>query len=150
MSVTFKSFLSAVGHDFVSVFKWLGSSQGQATVTATETAAAAITTAVNPAAGAVLVGIEALINAALKQVVSIEAVSVAAAQQSGTGVQKASAVASAVAPQISSTLVSLGVANPTAAEVQNIAEIVATSLANIYNAFPAPVASVPQSVVPAA
>lgn len=148
--MTFKSLLSAVGHDFVTVFKWLGSSQGQTTIATAETAATAITTAINPVAGATLAGIEVLINAALKQVVSIEAVSVAAAQQSGTGAQKASAVASAVAPQVSSTLQTLGVASPTAAQVQQISLVVATALADIVNAFPAPVASVPTPAAPAA
>lgn len=137
--MSFKSFLSVVGHDAASVFKWLGSSQGQATITATEGAAAAVTTAINPAAGAALVGIESLVNLGLKQVISIETTSVAAAQQSGTGAQKAAAVAAAVAPQVSSILKTLGASSPTSTEVQSISTVVAGALATIANAFPAPV-----------
>jgi len=133
---TFKSFLSAVGNEAATVFKWLASPQGQTEVAVVETSAAAVTTAINPAAGAALVAIEGLINVALKQVISIEAVAAAAAQQSGTGAQKAAAAAVAVAPQISATLQSLGVKNPTSDQVQTIATVVSASIANIVNAFP--------------
>lgn len=146
---SFKSFLSAIGHDAVTVFKWLGSTQGQTEVQVVEGAAAAVTSAVNPAAGLALTGIEALINAGLKQVVSIETVSVEAGQQSGSGAQKASAVASAAAPQIQATLQALGVPNPTAAQIQSIGSVVATSLANIVNAFPPPATPAPAPAAPA-
>jgi hypothetical protein len=138
--MSFKSFLSAVGNDAKAVFTWLGSSKGQTTITAVEAAAAGVTTEINPVAGAALVGIENLINLALKQVVSAETVAAAAAQQSGTGAQKSAAVIEAVSPQVSSVLTSLGVKQPAATEVQSISQTVATALATIVNAFPAPTA----------
>lgn len=134
--MTFKNFLSEIGTKAKDVFAWLGSSQGQTEIAAAEGAATAITTAINPAAGAALTGIESLINNAFKQVVSTEALAAAAAAQSGTGAQKAVAVAAAVAPQVSSILQSLGVKAPAATQVQSISTVVASSLANIVNAFP--------------
>lgn len=136
----FKSFLSAVGKEFKTVFHWLASAQGQATIAGAETAATAITTAINPAAGAALAGIEALVNAALKQVVSAETVAAAAEAQSGTGAQKAAAVIDAVSPQVSAILQSLGVKQPAADQVQSISLTIASSLAAIMNAFPPPTA----------
>jgi hypothetical protein len=135
------SFLSAVGHEFKVVFSWLGSSKGQATIATVEGAAAAITTAVNPVAGAALVGIEALINAALKSVVNAESLAAAAGAQSGSGPQKAVAAAAAVAPQVQSVLVSLGVKEPTAAQVETITRVVTDALVTIFKAFPEPVAA---------
>lgn len=132
------SFLSAFGKDFKAVFAFLGSPKGQTEITAVETGATAIVSSINPAAGLALTGIEALINGALKQVVTAEAIAAAAEQQTGTGVQKAAAAAAGLAPQVSSVLVSLGVKAPEATQVQSIATVVATSLANIVNAFPAP------------
>lgn len=131
------SFLSALGKDFKAVFSYLGSTKGQATIATVEGASVAVTTAINPAAGAALAGIEALINTALKSVVTAEALAAAAEQQTGTGAQKAAAAASALAPEVSTVLVSLGVKAPTATQVQSISTVVATSLANIVNAFPA-------------
>jgi len=142
------SFLSAVGRDFKAVFSWLGSSKGQKTITAVEGTAAAITTAINPGAGEVLVGIEDLVNLGLKSVVNAETVAAAAAQQSGTGAQKAVAAAAAVAPQVQSILVNLGVTNPTASQVQAITLVVTNALTAIVNAFPTP-AAVPASTTAA-
>ncbi len=136
--MTFKSFLSAVGNDFKKVFSWLGSTQGQATIAGVETTATVIATAINPADGLAVSGIEALINAALKQIISVETVATAAGQQSGTGAQKAAAVISAITPQIAPLLESLGVANPTAAQIQAVAESVNTGLVGVLNAIPAP------------
>lgn len=136
--MSFKSFLSAVGHDFAKVFAWLGSTQGQATIAGVETTATAVATAINPADGLAVAGIEALINAALKQIISVETVATAAGQQSGTGTQKAAAVISAITPQIGPLLESLGVSNPTAAQIQAVAESVNAGLVGVLNAIPSP------------
>lgn len=136
MSVT--SFLSSFGKDFKAVFAWLGSKQGQTTIETVETSATAVVTAINPAAGLAMSGIEALINAAMQQIVSTEAIAAAAEQQNGTGVQKSAAVVAAVAPQVSSVLQSLGVKSPTATQVQSISQVVSDSLVSIVNAFPPP------------
>jgi hypothetical protein len=131
------SFLSTFGKDFKAVFSWLGSPKGQATIATVEGASVAITTAVNPDAGAALAGIEALVNAGLKQVVNSEALAAAAEQQTGTGAQKAAAAAVALAPQVEAVLVSLGVKAPAATQIQSISTVIASSMANIMNAFPA-------------
>lgn len=130
------SFLSTLGKDFKAVFAYLGSSKGQATIATVEGASVAITTAINPAAGAALAGIEALINGGLKQVISAEALAAAAEQQTGSGAQKAVAASVALAPQVAAVLQSLGVKEPAAAQVQSISTVIATSVANIVNAFP--------------
>lgn len=130
------SFLSTFGKDFKAVFAYLGSSRGQATIATVEGASVAITTAINPAAGAALAGIEALINGGLKQVISAEALAAAAEQQTGSGAQKAVAASVALAPQVAAVLQSLGVKEPAAAQVHSISTVIATSVANIVNAFP--------------
>jgi hypothetical protein len=137
---SFKSFLSAAGADFLHVFSWLGSSQGQATVAGVETAAVAVGTAINPAIGAAIGGVETLINAALKQILSMEASAAAVGAQSGTGVQKAAAVVASLTPQTSALLTTLGVAAPTATEAQALATAINNGLTAILNAIPPPAA----------
>ncbi len=139
--MSFKSFLSAAGHDFVSVFGWLGSAKGQATITGGEAITNAIVTGVNPAAGIALTGVEALVNAGLKQVLAMEASAAAVGAQSGTGTQKAAAVTAALAPQVGALLTSIGVASPTAEQVQSLSTAVASGIATILNAIPAPTAA---------
>lgn len=148
--MSFISFLKSVGKDFTSVFSWLGSAKGQATVAGVETAATGITAIVNPGAAAGLTGIEMLINAGIKSVVSIESLAAAAGQQSGTGAQKLAAVVSAVSPQTSSFLESIGVSNPTAAQVQQTTTAIANGIVAILNALPAPVATAPTTATKAA
>lgn len=135
---SFKSFLSAVGSDFLNVFKWLGSSQGQATVTGVETVATTVATAINPAVGVAISGVEAIINSALKQILSMEASAAAVGAQSGTGAQKASAVIASLTPQTEALLQSMNVPNATAAEVQTLATAISNGLTGILNAIPAP------------
>jgi hypothetical protein len=130
------SFLSALGKDFKAVFSWIGSAKGQATIATVEGASTAVVSVINPAAGVAMGAVEDLINAALKQVVSVESLSAAAEAQSGTGTQKLAAVVSVVAPQVSATLQTLGVKEPAASEVQSISTVVANSLVSILNAFP--------------
>ncbi len=139
--MSFKSVLSAIGHDAGNVFKWLGSAQGQATITGVETAATTITTLINPGAGLALTGIESLINAGLKEIVSIETVAVAAGQQSGTGAQKSAAVIASITPQVEAFLNSIGIQNPKAADIQNYATQISNAIVTILNVLPAPPAA---------
>jgi hypothetical protein len=139
--MSFKSFLSAAGHDFAKVFNWLGSTQGQSTVTALEGTAAVIGTAVGgPGLGAAISGVELLINSGLKQILSMEASAAAVGAQSGTGAQKTAAVSAVLAPQIHDLLVSLGVAEPTSEQVQTVATSLTTGLVAVLNALPVPAA----------
>lgn len=132
------SFLKGVGHAFTAVFGWLGSSNGQKAIAGAEAAANAVATAINPGLGAALVGVEMLINAGLKQVVSIETVAAAAGAQDGTGPQKLAAVVSAITPNTVAFLESIGVAAPTAEQVQTTATAIANGLVSILNVLPAP------------
>lgn len=136
--MSFKSFLSAVGNDFKKVFSWLGSPAGQTTVATVEGAATSVVSLINPAAGVALTGIENLINAGLKQVVSIESVAAAAGAQSGSGPQKLAAVVTAIAPSVEAFLQSIGISTPTAQETQTYATTIANGLVGILNAIPAP------------
>lgn len=137
MSNGFETFLSAVGKGFKTVFGWLGSAEGQKTVAGVEAAAAEIATAVNPGIGAAVVGIESLVNAGMRQAISIESLAAAASEQSGTGAKKAAAVTSAIAANAGAFLQSIGVKDATADEVQNLATVIATASADILNAIPA-------------
>src|SRR5690242_3324718 len=132
----FKSFLSGVAHDAGKVFNFLGSAQGKATVAAVEGTAATITTAINPHAGSELQNVSALINQGLREVVSVESIAAQAGKQDGTGAQKAAAVTQALAPNIAALLKSLGVAQPTADQVQKVGQAVATGIVGILNELP--------------
>lgn len=137
--MTFKSFLSAVGHDFVAVFHWLGSPQGQATVSGAETAAVLIGSAAGgPGTGVAITGVEALINLGLKSVLSMEASAAAVNAQGGTGAQKAVAVAANLTPQVEALLKQLGIDNPTVQQVEAVANAVTNGLVGILNSLPAP------------
>lgn len=135
--MSFTSFLSAVGKDVKAVFVWLGSPQGQATVAGVETVATTATTLINPAAGAALTGFEALFNAGLKEVISIETVAAAAGAQTGTGAQKSAAVVAAITPSVQAFLTSIGITNATAAEIQQYATALSNGIVGILNALPA-------------
>ena len=136
--MSFKSFLSAAGHDFVSVFNWLGSAKGQATISGVETAANVGVSVLNPALGASLAAVEGLFNAGLKSILGMEASAAAVGAQSGTGAQKAAAVTANLAPQAEAFLQSIGVSAPTATEVQTLATAISGGLVSILNAIPAP------------
>lgn len=142
------SFLSTVGKDFKAVFSWLGSAKGQKTITAVETTTAGVVSAINPAAGAVLIGFENLFNAGLKQVLSIESIAAAAGEQDGTGLQKAAAVATAVEPQSMAFLLALGVSKPTVAQIDAISNIISKGLVSIGNELPATAAEAAALDVP--
>ena len=134
--MTFKSFLSAAGHDFMKVFTWLGSSQGQAVVAGGETAAVAIASAVG--VGPAVTAIIALVNAGLQKVLTVEAGAAAAGMQSGTGTQKLAAVVSSLTPEVESTLKLLGVPEPTAEQSQALATAIGQAVSSILNSIPAP------------
>lgn len=143
------SFLSTIGKDFKAVFSWLGSSKGQTTIAAVEATATGVVTAINPGAGLALAGVEALINTALKEVISIESVSAAAEQQTGSGAQKLAATLEAAAPQASAFLQSIGVPAPTAVQIQAVATIISQGMVNIVNALPANATEAAALTVPA-
>jgi hypothetical protein len=92
------SFLSSIGKDFKAVFSFLGSTKGQADVTAVE---GVVET------GATLAGVGApvtaginLINKWLTEIVKAETLAAAAEQQTGSGATKAAAVISVITPQV--------------------------------------------------
>jgi hypothetical protein len=132
------SFLSNFGKDFVKVFHWLGSTQGQNTIAAVEGTTNIIVGAVDPLAVPALTGIEALINAGLRKILDVEATAAAVGAQSGTGAQKAAAVTAYLSSQSSDLLKSVGVPSPTADQIQTVASAVSSGLVAVLNALPAP------------
>lgn len=92
------SFLSAVAKDFKAVFGWLGSSNGQAVVAAGEGLAEGVATVAGVGAP-VAAGIN-LINSWMKKILTTESIAAAAAQQTGSGTQKAAAVLTAIGPEL--------------------------------------------------
>jgi hypothetical protein len=137
----FKSFLSAVGHDSLKVLRFLGSAQGQKDVQIGETAAVAVASvAAGPGAGAALSGLFLLVNKGLAGVFGIEATAAQLGAQSGTGVQKAAAVAVGIEPLAAQLLKDLGYDSPAADQVESVAAIVAKGLADIVNQIPPPAA----------
>ena len=135
----FKSFLSAVGHGFVDVFKFLGSAAGQRTIQVAEGAAVAAGTIVGgPGLGAAIAGVESLINKGIQGVLSMEASAAAVGAQSGTGAQKGAAVAASLIPQAQDLLKQLGFSNPSEEQVMNVANSVAKGIADILNSIPPP------------
>lgn len=84
------SFLSTIGKDIKSVFSWLGSTKGQTVVAE----AGAVIVGIEPG----LAGIVTIAEQWITKAISTEALAVAAAQQDGSGTQKAAAVMSAMEP----------------------------------------------------
>jgi hypothetical protein len=135
----FKSFLSAVGHDSLKVLRFLGSAQGQKDVQIAETAAVGVATVEGgPGAGAALSGLFLLVNKGLAGVLGIEATAAQLGAQSGTGIQKAAAVAVGVEPLAVQLLKDLGYDNPKTEQVESVTALVAKGLADIVNGIPAP------------
>jgi hypothetical protein len=133
-----ETFLSKIGKKAEVVFEWLGSPKGQAVVTGTETAAVVVAGAFGgPALGAAVQGIEGLVNAGLKNAITVENVAASASQQSGTGAQKSAAVVNALTSNAGAFLKSIGVNDATDAEVQSLATVIGTASADILNAIPA-------------
>lgn len=137
--MSFKSFLSAIGHGAEKVIRYIASPAGQKTIQVAEGAAVTVGTAVGgPGLGAGIAGIELLINKAFAGVISMEATAATLGAQSGTGVQKGAAVAAALSPQVEQLLKDLGYDNPTASQVEQIADLVTKSIADIVNTIPPP------------
>lgn len=135
------NFLSRIGKDFKSVFNWLGSAKGQAVITAGE----GVVTAVDPS----LAGIFNLANSWITKVVTTETLAVAAGQQAGSSAQKAAAVITAMAPQITqyfptATSVEINNANTAIVAFLNAFNTTATSGGVVVNPpnVPQPTASV--------
>ena len=108
--MSFKSVLDKIGADAKAVFVFLGSPKGQAVVSTVEGAVVAF----EPGAS----GLVALVNNWLAEIIKTESIAAAAGQQTGSGVQKAAAVVSAVAPQALQFAQANGLPSPTAAQLQ--------------------------------
>lgn len=123
--MSFKSVLSTVFSDSKKVFAWVGSAKGQAVIGAGESLAEGV----DPA----LAGIFTLANTYIQEAIKTEALATAAGAQSGTGVQKSSAVVSAVTPSVIAYAKQAGLPAPTATEITNAANGIVAFL----NAFSA-------------
>jgi hypothetical protein len=146
--MSFKSFLSEIGHalgvGLKDTFTFLSSAQGQAAVSGVEKAAAIGVGIVDPAAATVLIGIEGLFNAGLKEIMTVEASAAAAGMQSGTGVQKSAAVVGAIGPNVTAFLQSIGISQPTADQTQTVATALSDGIIKVLNSIP------PRATAPAA
>lgn len=125
------SFLSKIGTAFKDVFAFLGSPKGQAVVAATEGVAETVATAVG--AGVPVQGALALINSWGSEIIKTEALAAAAGQQTGSGLQKAAAVLTAITPQATAFAASQGAPAPTLAALTTIN----TSLVTAFNTLTA-------------
>ena len=123
------SWLSTVGHKFVSIFSFLESPKGQTIITTGE----GVVTAIDPALAPAL----ALANSWIQKIFTTETIAAAASQSSGTGTQKAAVVLSAVAPDIEKYF-----PTTTAANIQ----VANTALVTFLNALGEPAASVAQPI----
>jgi hypothetical protein len=96
------SFLSAVGKDAKAFFSWFGSAKGQAIV---KTGEGLVQAAANVAGigQPVQAGLN-LVNTWMGEILQTEVIATAAAQQNGSGEQKAAAVVAAMTPQLMSFL----------------------------------------------
>jgi hypothetical protein len=92
------SFLSAVGKDFKAVFSWLGSAKGQAVITSAEGLAVGAATVLGE--GAPVQAAINLVNSWLEKIITTESIAAAAAQQTGSGTQKAAAVLASIGPEL--------------------------------------------------
>jgi hypothetical protein len=133
------TFLSKLGTDLKigikDVFGWLGSSQGKTAIAGAETAAVAIATPLGE--GPMVSGILGLVNGGLNSATAIESLAAQAGTQTGTGTQKAAAVATVLGGSAAQFLESVGVKDATAEEVQNLSSVIASASADILNAIPA-------------
>jgi len=86
------SWLSTLGNDVKKVFKWLGSSKGQAILSTGE----GVVEAIDPA----LDGVVNLTNTWLQEIFKAQALATAASANATGGVQKAAMVLNTVTPQV--------------------------------------------------
>jgi hypothetical protein len=135
----FKSFLSAVGHAPLVVLKYLNTPQGQKTVQIGRRCCGDVA---RPGGGPALAR-------ALRRLLAAQQRHCRRARhgsngsqlgaQSGTGVQKGTAVAAALSPQAQQLLKDLGYDNPTADQVFSVRGV-SSGLADIVNSIPPPAA----------
>jgi len=126
------SWLSTVGHKFVSIFSFLESPKGQAIISTGEGLVTAMDPALTPAI--------ALANSWIQKIFTTETIAAAASQSSGTGVQKAAVVLAAVGPDIEKYF-----PTTTAANIQ----VANTALVTFLNALGEPATPAPSPVPPA-
>jgi hypothetical protein len=108
--MSFKSVLSVIGSDIKAVFAWIGSPKGQQVILTGEAAVETIF----PAA----TGLINLANAGLAEILKVEALATGAAIQNGSGLQKLTAVTTAIAPEVLAYAQQHGLATPTSTEIQ--------------------------------
>jgi len=121
------SFLSVIGKDAKALFGWLGSSKGQAVVTAGEGLAVDVATVAG--VGAPVQAAINLINSWMAKIMTTETVAAAAGQQTGSGAQKAAAVLASIGPELNQYFPATTVANAT---------IINNALVTILNALGEP------------
>lgn len=126
------SFLSVIGKDVKGVFAWLGSSKGQATVSALEVGAVAIGTAVG--IGPAVQQAETLVNTWMQEAIKTEALAEAAGQQTSS-TAKASVALSTMVPQLTAFLAGQ---NLTSQQTSDKANTINTAIVTILNALEAP------------
>jgi hypothetical protein len=120
------SFLSTIGKDVKAVFNWISSPRGQAIITEGEN----VVKVIDPA----LSGIIDLADSWLRKVITTETLATAAGSQSGSGVQKAAAVLTAMQPEIS-----VYFPGATATQLQNANK----AIVDFLNAFDHPASLTP-------
>jgi len=108
--MSFLSGLKVFGQDVEKAFAWFGSPGGQKTVAAGETALETFVPASTPLVN--------LFNVWAQHAYTVEALAVAAGKATGTGVEKAEMVASAVTPAVLTYAQQAGLPAPTAAQIQ--------------------------------
>jgi hypothetical protein len=105
------SWLSTLGNDVKKVFKWLGSSKGQAILSTGE----GVVEAIDPA----LDGVVNLTNTWLQEIFKAQALATAAAANATGGAQKSAIVLNTVTPQVIAFATAQGLPVPTGVELQN-------------------------------
>lgn len=138
--MSFKHFLEEIGHDALAVLTFGASTKGQQLIGAVENGAVIVGGLIGGASVAnAITSVEGIINKAFAGIITAQALGQAAADanQTATGEQKAAAVLSAITPDTEALLISLGVKEPTANQVQEFASVVNEALVNILKALPA-------------
>jgi len=120
------SFLSSIGKDVKAVFNWLASPKGQTIIAEGEN----VIKVIDPA----LAGIVNLADSWLQKVITTETLAAAAGSQTGSGVQKAAAVLTAMQPEIA-----VYFPGATATQMQNANK----AIVDFLNAFDRPTSLTP-------
>lgn len=107
--MSFLSGLKVFGMDIEKAFAWFGSPKGQAVIASGETAVEDIVPASVPLVN--------LFNSWAQKAYNIESIAVAAGKQTGTGVDKAAAVTTAILPDVLTYAEQDGMSERTAAQI---------------------------------